>query len=175
MIPFVFCSSYMHMSFHFKEILEMEKVLDMKKHFKHITGQQLSQCLCMLPLWGSHRPQVQSGEWKPFTSLSRGRAQNTEHIFWISKPLPELLLSELLTNNSTCSFFCLKMLLYIWACFAHFLKNTLYSGWILYSVVFPSATWIQHVWIQKHPSPPETSSSFFFLNSILPSSHESSF
>ena len=165
----------MHMSFHFKEILEMEKVLDMKKHFKHITGQQLSQCLCMLPLWGSHRPQVQSGEWKPFTSLSRGRAQNTEHIFWISKPLPELLLSELLTNNSTCSSFCLKMLLYIWACFGHFLKSTLYSGWILYSVVFPSATWIQHVWIPKHHSPPETSSSFSFLNSILPSSHESSF
>ena len=67
------------------------------------------------------------------------------------------------------------MLLYIWACFAHFLKTILYSGWILYSVLFPSATWIQHVWIPIHHSPPETSSSFFFLNSILWSSQESSF
>ena len=50
----LFIFSYGWRESHFKDILETGKALDMKKNFfKHIAGQKISKCLCMLPVWGS--------------------------------------------------------------------------------------------------------------------------
>ena len=128
----------------------------------------------MLPIWGNPQAWGTAGEWKPFTSLSRGRTWNMENTSWISRPLPELLLSELLllTINSICSS------IWKWYCiFEHVSAHILNTFDILdrQSILFSLWIWIQPVWIPIHHSPPETNASFSFLNFISPSSWGSSF
>ena len=55
----------------------MEKVLDIKKIFKHIAGQQISQCLCMLTVWGN--PQATGTVWGVKTVYKPVQRKSTKH------------------------------------------------------------------------------------------------
>lgn len=89
---------------------------------------------------------IQSGKSKAFTALSRERAQNTENTFWISETITFiiiiillllLLLSELLLFiHYLMSFFCLKIILHIWAYFSLCSESGFWSsGWTVYIAV----------------------------------------